>query len=501
MKILYISILILLVILWLCAKICKPDLPSVENGYSRVFLTPAAQILKWYGSIYGRSTGGIRVSRKIKDQRLSASLSLLYPGESEQDALNRYRVELISTILLITACGAVVCLIVNFMAESEGILTDDNRIYRNTYGSEAVEASLSAGIDMENAEEQEESYQIDISVGSRVYTGEEADALFERMTAELLPILLKDNDSADHILHPVAMVKSVEGYPFDISWECSNYELLDYDGIVHNEELEAPAIITLTADCTYLKEHRYTEIDLVICPPEKTREELIYEEILNAVRGREEESRSKEDFILPQRISYGEIFWEENLDDISPLILLGALVVCVLIAPFKETEISSRLKKRSRELLIEYPAFISRLTLYLGAGMSVRNCLALFGRQAALRASKKKKLSYLDRELIITARELEVGISDQEAVEHLGKRCGTREYMRFSALLVQNMRKGSADLIGMLGEESQEAFELRKNEARKLGEEASTKMLLPMVMMLAVVMIIIMVPAYMSFSS
>ncbi len=73
--------------------------------------------------------------------------------------------------------------------------------------------------------------------------------------------------------------------------------------------------------------------------------------------------------------------------------------------------------------------------------------------------------------------------------------------MRFSALLIQNMKKGRTDLIGMLKEESEDAFTLRKNEARKLGEEASTKLLLPMVMMLTVVMIIIMVPAYMSFSS
>ena len=131
--------------------------------------------------------------------------------------------------------------------------------------------------------------------------------------------------------------------------------------------------------------------------------------------------------------------------------------------------------------------------------MSVRNCLLKLGHRAS--GMRPRDRTSLDSELLLTAHELEVGISEPDAIEHFGKRCGTREYMRFSALLIQNMKKGSTDLIGMLKEESEDAFALRKNEARKLGEEASTKLLLPMVMMLTVVMIIIMVPAYMSFSS
>lgn len=504
MKILYIVILILLAILWLCAKICRPELPSVENGYSRVFLTPAAQICKWLGGILNRSAGGKRVRRSIRDQRLSASLNLLYPGDLAEDSLNRYRVELVSTIMLILACGAVVCLIVTFKVESEGILSGGNRIYRNTYGGENVEADLSAGIKNNTEDMTEESadeFRVTLDVGSRVYTQAEADALFEEMSGKIAGLVLGDNDAADHILYPVNLVKSVEGYPFTISWECDNYELIDYDGLIHNEDLTEPVIVTLTCDSAYMKEHRYTELHLAVCPPEKTGEELIYEEIMNVITGIEEDTRTEEAVSLPDRISYGDIIWKENLDDMSPLILLGALVVCVLVVPFKESEVNSLLKKRSRDLLIEYPAFVSRLTLYLGAGMSIRNCLIGFGKQAYTKASGRKKLSYLEKELIITAHELEVGISDQEAIEHFGKRCGTREYMRFSALVAQNMRKGSSDLIGMLKEESDDAFELRKNEARKLGEEASTKMLLPMVMMLTVVMIIIMVPAYMSFSS
>ena len=48
-------------------------------------------------------------------------------------------------------------------------------------------------------------------------------------------------------------------------------------------------------------------------------------------------------------------------------------------------------------------------------------------------------------------------------------------------------------------EEALEAWDERKRKARVLGEAAATKLLVPMVMMLAVVMAIIMIPAFLSF--
>lgn len=58
---------------------------------------------------------------------------------------------------------------------------------------------------------------------------------------------------------------------------------------------------------------------------------------------------------------------------------------------------------------------------------------------------------------------------------------------------------GGEYFMQMLREEVGEAFAQRKALARKRGEEAGTKLLLPMIMMLGIVLIIIVVPAFMSF--
>ena len=50
----------------------------------------------------------------------------------------------------------------------------------------------------------------------------------------------------------------------------------------------------------------------------------------------------------------------------------------------------------------------------------------------------------------------------------------------------------------MLGREAEEAFEDRKNLAKKLGEEAGTKLMIPMFLMLIIVFAIVIIPAFFS---
>lgn len=51
----------------------------------------------------------------------------------------------------------------------------------------------------------------------------------------------------------------------------------------------------------------------------------------------------------------------------------------------------------------------------------------------------------------------------------------------------------------LLRAEMTEAFELRKHGARRMGEEAGTRLLLPLFLMLGVVMVMVAVPAMLEF--
>ena len=93
-------------------------------------------------------------------------------------------------------------------------------------------------------------------------------------------------------------------------------------------------------------------------------------------------------------------------------------------------------------------------------------------------------------------REMQAGVSEQTAYEHFGKRAGPREYVKLSTLLCQNLKKGSSTLLSRLEEEAIMAADGRIQSGKRLGEEAETKLLIPMVMLLSMVMLMIMIPAF-----
>ena len=58
---------------------------------------------------------------------------------------------------------------------------------------------------------------------------------------------------------------------------------------------------------------------------------------------------------------------------------------------------------------------------------------------------------------------------------------------------------GSKNLRETLRLEMAEAFEQRKHQARRMGEKAGTKLLVPLFLLLGVVMVTIMLPAWTAF--
>ena len=66
-------------------------------------------------------------------------------------------------------------------------------------------------------------------------------------------------------------------------------------------------------------------------------------------------------------------------------------------------------------------------------------------------------------------------------------------------MLLQNRQKGNDKLLTMLQNEAEKAFAERQRRARITGNEAGTKLLMPMAMMLVVVLMIVLFPAVVSF--
>ena len=95
-------------------------------------------------------------------------------------------------------------------------------------------------------------------------------------------------------------------------------------------------------------------------------------------------------------------------------------------------------------------------------------------------------------------RAMEGGMPEGRAYTEFGRSCGLRCYQRLASILEQNRKNGSRDLRNLLRIEMEEAFEQRKNQALREGQQASTKLMLPLFISFGAVMLIIMAPALMS---
>ena len=146
---------------------------------------------------------------------------------------------------------------------------------------------------------------------------------------------------------------------------------------------------------------------------------------------------------------------------------------------------------------MDYPPLLLKFTLLIQAGMTARRAFQKMAADYMRTKPAKGRFAY---EAIVTAcHEMDSGMSELEAYRRFGEHCDLMKYKTFSTILIQNLQKGSQRMADLLEKEALEAWDERKRKARVLGEAAATKLLVPMVMMLVVVMAIIMIPAFLSF--
>lgn len=164
------------------------------------------------------------------------------------------------------------------------------------------------------------------------------------------------------------------------------------------------------------------------------------------------------------------------------------IIVNVLIFFLTDKEINNKISKRKLSIQIDFPDFLNKLTLLINAGMTVFKAIEKI-------VAETMKISPLFEELNILVSDVKGGIPETQSYENFAKRCRIPEITKFIAVILQNMRKGNSELVLVLRLMSTEAFEMRKAVAKRLGEEASTKLLLPLIIMFLAIVLIVATPA------
>jgi hypothetical protein len=138
------------------------------------------------------------------------------------------------------------------------------------------------------------------------------------------------------------------------------------------------------------------------------------------------------------------------------------------------------------------------MVLMLGAGMTVRRSWEQLIKDFDRNHHQEKEERWLYKEMNYAIRQMQTGVPEIEVYISFGRRTELNQYMKFSQLLIQYIRKGSRGMQEIMQQEVYEAEKQRRDLARRLSETAGTKLLLPMMLLLIVVIMIVMVPAFLS---
>ena len=230
---------------------------------------------------------------------------------------------------------------------------------------------------------------------------------------------------------------------------------------------------------------------------EETPEESRKKELREAIEKYNEEKEDPDYYYLPDQWDGQKLIWQKSGDRTGSLLASLAFFAAFVVMLKKAKEQQEEMAKRAEQLLMDYPSLIMKFTLLIQAGMTARKVFQKMSTDYMRNRPKTGRYAY--EAIIIMCHEMDSGIAELEAYRRFGERCGQMKYKTFSTILIQNLQKGSHRMADLLEKEALEAWDERKRKARVLGETAATKLLVPMVMMLAVVMAIIMIPAFLSF--
>lgn len=84
------------------------------------------------------------------------------------------------------------------------------------------------------------------------------------------------------------------------------------------------------------------------------------------------------------------------------------------------------------------------------------------------------------------------------AYEEFGRKTGITCYIKFSSLLISGLNRGNTDFNHHLSQEATNSLLDHKASILQQGSKASTKLIFPMMLIFAVILVIVIIPAFFS---
>ena len=431
------------------------------------------KILNWCMPV-GRLLGGRWMKGSKRFQKTRKEVISLYPMAPPEEVWREYLSRKISQVYLVMILsGILLCIGIGEGEEEREIAYD---ISRPEYGTGDLQQVLIV-------REGEQEAQLQVQVPSKEPNAQQA----ESSLAEAREILQHYMEQVGTVREEVTLPVYLNGV--EILYETTGDIRIDEEGkleIVTNEEKRWQEEIHAVLSCGAFSEN--LSFLLII---DTIQNVSFYDEVEMALDNAE---LTEEALLLPRQRESGTEILHWYLPGSEGgvggwLFLWGALPICVLL--FSEEELRIKGRKRQRQIQSAYPAILQKLSVFLGAGLSIQ---AAWERIIETGDPQNP----LIEEMRLTGFQMRNGLSVQEALYQFSRRMQYPPLKRMASMLSRDLRRGDEFLLDRLQEMNQEAWEEHKKKIRIRSEEAQTKLLLPMFLTLAAILVMVAAPAMMS---
>ena len=425
------------------------------------------------------------MKRLLSEERISRMM-LLYPGKSKKEVEGLLYRELRKKLGKALFTGGVLFVLALVLTGREQKAREMQTVTRPGYGL----PELIQKIQIEGSNGWKEA---ELIISATEMTEEELAYRQEAAERYLDEVVLAENEDFSCVKQNLYFPEEVPG-KFPVNWSTDVPGLIDGKGQVKNAGLEKERTVTITGKILYGTEFFVYERRITVWPKEYSQEEQKLLAVMQELIRREEEGRQEETFILPEEIN-GKRIKISKEKGLSAGTFIGVLAILLPPAAYYGyiNSLEKRKKKQEEQAINGYTEFVTRLSLLLVAGNSVRDA---FGRLAKEYADTYGNNYILTKELTVTCRELSNGCAEATAYERFGDRFGLVPYRRLASLLVQSNTKGVQNLRRLLLEETKEVMAEERVKIKIRGEQAGTKLLVPMMGFLVLIFAILLVPAF-----
>ena len=404
---------------------------------------------------------------------------------NETKKQNRKTVVLILLVFVVAACAG--------LSGAGGEAAGELDLARPGAGSapKTIEADVSAEYEGYTARQ-----RAALRILPREPSEQEAEELLRGLEYRLPDAILGENQSLNEVAYDLVLPDVDPETGAELSWRSSDTRFISNEGAVNLVGAEAGAVVVLTAYIRLASASDSFHIGVKTGAglPEGGIGTALNERLTEAVKDASN-SRDGEFAELPAETIDGvRLTWAAPESDEGPAIVFGCALVAFFYFSQRYKAAARYIEKARAEMERDFPDFIQKLGLLLGAGLVITSAISritddyLKTREVYGKRRLYEELAAAQERMRASGTPLVYEFSD------LARRSGLRELMRFSSTLADNIDKGSM-LAGKLRTENELLWESRKKRAEKEGRLAETKLIFPMVLQILAVIAITVMPA------